>query len=463
MTAETAATTGTKPDDTKPDDTKPLRRNRDFTLLWGGQAVSELGTAVSLLAFPLLVLSLHGSAVQAGALGTLQAVIRVGFMLPAGVVADRVNRKRVMQACDAGRAVLFTVLVAAILLGHAPLAVIFVVAGAAAVLDVLFGAAEMSVISQLVPEPQLADAFAKNEARSYGASLAGPPLGGFLYGLGRAVPFLFDALSYLLSFLAVSFIRKPAHPKRAGSAATSLRHDTLEGLRHVLASPYLRSVILVAAPVNFALTGAQFSAVLILADAGHSPRALGLAQGCTAVGGLLGALCAARLQRLLPFHRLLLTALGVLLALLVASTALNGGLLMVVPLAAGLFLAPAVNSLLFGRLAATTPARIQGRVISVVALAATGAASLAPVVVGALVEQRGGTAAMTTAVAAAALSLAAAGLGRAALREDLEDRQDQEDREGQDDQEAQEALEPQEARKDRDLTAGTPPRTARSG
>ncbi|WP_185992728.1 MFS transporter [Streptomyces sp. 130] len=228
----------------------------------------------------------------------------------------------------------------------------------------------------------------------------------------------FDALSYLLLLLAVSCIRKPSHPNQTESAETSLRHDTIEGLRQILTSPYLHSVILVAAPVNFALTGAQFSAVLTLADAGHSPKELGLARGCIAIGGLLGALCAVRIQRLLPFHHLLLTAISTLLALLVASSVLNGSLLMVAPLAAGLFLAPAVNSLLFGRLASTTPpAHIQGRVISVVVLAATGAASLAPVVVGTLVEQRGSTTAMTTAVAAVALSLTAAGLSRASLRE----------------------------------------------
>ncbi|KQX57965.1 MULTISPECIES: MFS transporter [unclassified Streptomyces] len=416
MTAEAA--TAAKPAEL--DDSKPLRKNRDFTLLWSGQTVSQLGTAVSVLAFPLLVLALNGSAVQAGALGTLQAVIRVTFQLPAGAFADRWNRKRVMQVCDAGRAVLFAALATAILLDRAPLAVIFAVAGAAAVLDVLFGAAETSIVSQLVPRSQLPEAFASNEARSYGASLAGPPLGGFLYALGRSVPFLFDALSYLLSFLAVSFIRRPADPQREqaeGSAKTSLRHDMLEGLRHVVASPFLRAVILMAAPVNFALTGAQFAAVLTLTESGHSPRALGIAQGCIAIGGLLGALFAARIQRLLPFHRLLLTALAALVVLLAASTVLNGSLAMVAPLAVGLFLAPAVNSLLFGRIAATTPAHIQGRVISVVALSATAAASLAPIVVGVVVEHRGGTAAMAAVLTAAVLSLAAATLTRGTLRE----------------------------------------------
>jgi MFS family permease len=397
-------------------ETRPLRRNRDFTLLWGGQAVSQLGSAVSVLAFPLLVLSLNGSAVQAGALGTLQAVIRVAFQLPAGVLADRWNRKRVMQVCDAARAGLFLVLAVAIILDRSPLAAIFVIAGAAAILDVLFSAAEKSIVSQLVPKHQLSEAFATNEARTYGASLAGPPLGGFLYALGRSVPFLFDVLSYALSFLAVSFIRRPASPQEDRATKTSMREDVMEGLRHVLQSPFLRAVILLATPINFAMSAVQFSILLILTDAGHSPRIVGIAQGCIAVGGLIGAFLAARIQKLLPFHRLIIIGLALLLVLVLGSALLAGEIVMVVPVALGLFLAPAVNSALFGKIASVTAPGIQGRVISVVVLSATAAASLAPVVAGFIVEYSGGVQAMGTALAATALSLVAAVACRRALK-----------------------------------------------
>ena len=63
-------------------DRRPLRRNRDFSLLWWGQSVSLLGSATSVLAFPLLVLAITGSAVQAGAVGTTVAIVRAFFRLP---------------------------------------------------------------------------------------------------------------------------------------------------------------------------------------------------------------------------------------------------------------------------------------------------------------------------------------------------------------------------------------------
>ena len=82
----------------------PLRRNRDFVLLWSGQVVSTLGSEVSGLAFPLLVLSLTGSPAQAGVVGFARALPYLLVYLPAGALVDRWNRKRVMLISDAGRA-----------------------------------------------------------------------------------------------------------------------------------------------------------------------------------------------------------------------------------------------------------------------------------------------------------------------------------------------------------------------
>ncbi|MGW5285379.1 MFS transporter [Streptomyces collinus] len=387
------------------EDSPPLRKNREFSLLWGSQAASQLGSAVSILAFPLLVLSIDGSAVQAGAVGTVQAVIRAVFQLPAGALTDRWDRKRLMLGCDAGRAALFVILAAAILTDRASLPLVFAISGAAALMDVLFGPAETAAISQLVPAERISEAFAKNEARSYTASLAGPSLGGFLYGLGRAVPFMFDALSYVISLISIAAIRKPLQQASGNRADSSLVSDIREGIHYVARSPFLRSVILVATPVNFALVAAQFSVTLVLSDNGYAPSVLGVAQGAIAVGGLLGAFAAAWIQRQASFYNLLLTAVSILFVLLVASALLTGHVLMVLPLAVGLFLAPAINAALFSRLAATTPDHIQGRVISVVVLFATLAASTAPLAVGLLIERVSGVAAMTLCAAAMALSL----------------------------------------------------------
>lgn len=114
-----------------------------------------------------------------------------------------------MLCSDLARMALFAALTVAVLSHHVSLLFVIVVVGAASLFDVAFTPAEMAAVSQLVPADQLSDAFARNEARSYGASLGGPPLGGLLYGVGRAVPFAFDAFSYLISFVAIASIRQP--------------------------------------------------------------------------------------------------------------------------------------------------------------------------------------------------------------------------------------------------------------
>src|SRR6266516_6961672 len=83
----------------------PLWRNRDYVLLWSGQMISSVGTRVSMLAFPLLVLAINHSPAQAGLIGAMRALPYALLILPAGALVDRWNRKRVMILCDIGRAI----------------------------------------------------------------------------------------------------------------------------------------------------------------------------------------------------------------------------------------------------------------------------------------------------------------------------------------------------------------------
>src|SRR5947209_1322605 len=95
----------------------PLRRNRDFALLWGGELVSELGSQASRVAFPLLVLALTGSAAKAGLVGLAAWLPLPLAALPGGMLADRCDRKRLMIASDALRALLLASIQLSLLLG----------------------------------------------------------------------------------------------------------------------------------------------------------------------------------------------------------------------------------------------------------------------------------------------------------------------------------------------------------
>lgn len=193
-----------------------LWRNRDFTLLWTGQCLSDLGGAMVELALPLLVLQQTGSPARAGLVGTAGLVTTLVCRLPAGVLADRFDRRRLMITCDVLRLAAYALLGWAVVAGGASLPVILAVVVAGAAATAVFSTAEHASVRSLVSPGQLTSAVARNEARTYGVTLAGPPLGGLLFGLGRALPFFCDALSFLLSLAAVSRIRRPSS-SRGGS------------------------------------------------------------------------------------------------------------------------------------------------------------------------------------------------------------------------------------------------------
>jgi MFS family permease len=367
-----------------------LWRNRDFNLLWGSQCLSELGSSMSSLAYPLLVLALTGSPVLAGSVGTVAMVTRTAARIPAGVLVDRVNRRRLMLVCDAVRLTAFVTLGAAVLTGWASLPLILAVAVVESLGTATFTAGELSAVPNLVPKSQVPVATARNEAKQYGIGLAGPPLGGALFGLGRALPFLGDAVSYLLSFVGLSMIRTPFQAERARPAGSPLR-DLVEGVRFLLAEPFLRAAVFIALPLNFATNGLMFGIVLVLQRRGTAPALIGTVETIVGAGGLCGAFLAGLLIRRFRYPVLIRAILLLGLPLLLAIVPLTASPAAAVPIALLLLLSPALNAGLFGYQAAVTPDRLQGRVVSALFTAATGMAALSPLAAGLMLDHTGPT------------------------------------------------------------------------
>src|SRR5215475_11951878 len=143
--------------------TVPLSRNRNYRLLWSSQALSGFGFNASMIAFPLLVLAVTGSAAASGLVLAATAAAQLVAGLPAGALVDRWNRKKVMLGCEAAQAV----------------------AAGFGVCAALFEPAEEASLPNLVPDGQLPTAVAMNAARAYLGHLAGTAAGGFLFAVGR--------------------------------------------------------------------------------------------------------------------------------------------------------------------------------------------------------------------------------------------------------------------------------------
>jgi MFS family permease len=200
----------------------PLWRNRNYLLLWGGQAVSTIGSQLSLFAFPLLMLALTHSPAQAGFLGAVRTLPFLVLGLPAGAIVDRVDRKRLMIACDACRVVALGSIPLTLALDRLSLVQIYVVAVVEGTLYVFFNLANTAALTRVAPKEQLRSVTVIDEVTLSSGTLLGPAAGGLIFSLGQAMPFLADAVSYAVSVVSLGFIAIPLHVQRLGAVPTIL-------------------------------------------------------------------------------------------------------------------------------------------------------------------------------------------------------------------------------------------------
>ena len=366
----------------------PLRRNRDFWLLWSGQALSGIGSQVSSVAFPLLTLALTGSPAKAGVVGLAKWVPSAAFAIPAGALADRVNRKQLMVACDGVRALAMILLAGQVALGTAHLGIIAAVAAIDGAGWVVTFAAERGAMAQIVPPDQLSDAAAQNESRSFAASLAGPPLGGLLFGLGRSVPFLADAISYIASVTSKLLITGGLQEPRTGATPGSV----WDGLRWIWQRSFFRTCALLWAAGTPVLTGLELLAVVIAKRHHTSSALIGIMLGIGAAGGLLGALRAPALQRRSE-QRIVLVGESWLIGLAVLPLLfVHGPVLMGLALAVAWLLTPVSNAIIVSLRVGLAPDHLQGRVNAASIVISMSTAWLGPVGMGLLLQGAGVTA-----------------------------------------------------------------------
>src|SRR4051812_39009266 len=196
----------------------PLRRNRNFNLLWGGSAAAMLGLSTADIAYPLVILAMTGSPLKAGLFATVQLIASVLATLPVGHLMDRYDRRRMLLLSESVR----TVAAGSVAVAYFAGALAFwQLMATAALLGAIqpFAGARTLMIRQVVAPEQLPDALTREQLRNHGCELAGPPLGGALFAASRALPFLFAAVSGLVSLLSVIFLRLPESVSHASAGS----------------------------------------------------------------------------------------------------------------------------------------------------------------------------------------------------------------------------------------------------
>jgi predicted MFS family arabinose efflux permease len=396
----------------EPDELVPLRCNRDFQLLWAGQAVSLLGSQTSKIAYPLLVLAMTGSPAKAGIAGFAAMLGYLLFPLPAGGLVDRHDRKRIMIGCDAIRLVAVGSIAVAGWAAHITYVQVLVAGFAEGTASVFFGVAQRAALPMLVHPSQRSVAIGQNEARQNAAQLAGPALGGALFGLSRAAPFAADALSYLASLVTLPFIKAPTQVVSSAGPRRKLRAELGEGLAFTWRQPFLRYSAFFAASVNILLQVLTLGLIVLARHDGASSAEIGVIVGCMGAGGLVGAFVAPWVQRKVPAG-LVITGVMWTWAVLLALIVLVRAPLWLCPIVAVLgFAGPSWNVSVQAYRMQVTPNELLGRTSSVALQVAWGVIPLGSLLAGFLLQDLSPSAAMTvvavgmmvTAIAATALA-----------------------------------------------------------
>jgi MFS family permease len=344
--------------------------------------LSTIGTAASQIAYPLLVLALTHSPAKAGVVGFANIVPYALFGLLAGVAADRWNRKRVMILMDLARVLAMASIVAALWLGDLTFAQIAIAAFVEGTAYVFFNIAEVGALRSVVPARQLPAAAAAEQARMSVVTLAGPPVGGVLFGVARSLPFLADGLSYAFSIVSLLWMRTPFQESRERDTAP-LRTQIKEGIAFLWSHAYLRTSALIFAGDNFVFQGLFLALIVLSKRHGLSSGTIGLLIAGFGATALAGSLVAPRVARLLSIRTIMLVnqwGNGLVLVYLLKPTpyVLFASVL---PVA---FLSPALNSVVIGYRTAVTPDHLIGRVSSVARNLALLAQPLGPLVAGLL-------------------------------------------------------------------------------
>lgn len=367
----------------------PLWRNPNYLLLQGGQMISYLGNQQQFIALPLLILALTGSVVQAGMAVGLSTIAVLVVSPIAGALVDRWNRKRTMLVCDAGRMLLTLSLPIAFWFHVLSMWQIYAVVTITGLLGTLFSVANTAALPHVVTREQLPDALAQSQAAYSVIRTVGSLIGGTLYSIGSAFPFLMNAMSFGVSVFSLGLIRVDFQNEREGSNASWYR-SMREGFAWLWKQPLLRFLTLVNGADNLRY-GAGYLVIVILAQQLHAtPSGIGAIFTGAAVGALLGNLASKRVRKQVSFGKIALAMLW-LEALMFPLYAIAPNVFVMGMIAAAEeFVGPMYAISLDSYRLMATPDALRGRMISTVQMIVQGAQSVGALLGGVFIEEIGG-------------------------------------------------------------------------
>ena len=302
---------------------KPLHRNADYLKWFVSDVAADAGNAIRAFDMPLIGLAITGSLSLAGAIGGVSMISSLLMYLPGGVVADRVDRKKLLVVGHGLGVFIWASAIVACLTGNLNTATLFALAALSGLRSGFFGGVSIPALRQLVPGEQLPRALAANQARDGAIQMASGPVGGFLVALSVWAPFAAQTIGHAIAWFFSRTIKADLRPGRAqASNATSLseeadattealrvRDQIAGGFRWLKHHPTITTLTVLVAITAAALNGTIQTLILSLAASGANEARIGLVSTAIAVGMIIGSLIAGRITSRIPTGKLAIASL----------------------------------------------------------------------------------------------------------------------------------------------------------
>ena len=372
----------------------PLRRNRNFLLLISGQVVSSAGDQVQNFALLLVLMAMAGKTGQVGVVLGLNTASFLIFGVFAGALADRWDRRRTMIWCEIGRASATGAIAAAMWLGELHLAYLYAFAVITGVLSTLFEAANTAALPNVVGPGRLAQAMGTSQGAMNMVRVSGASLGAVVYAFSRVMPFLMNAVSFLVSALTLRLMRASFQEETDRAAdgqrsASQMISDIRVGLGWLWQQPVIRFLTLTQTADNLRY-GSGYLVIIALAEAVRaSPTEIGLVFTGAAIGALAGSLLAARAAARFRLGHIAVAMLWAEALLFPLYVLAPNALFLGVVAAAESVIAPVYWVAIGTYRLEVTPDRLRGRTSAAVQALTTGALSLGTMLGGTLIAVLG--------------------------------------------------------------------------
>ena len=392
-------------------------RHRNFRLFWFGQLISLVGTWMQSIAQSWLVLELTKSVFMLGlvsAIGTLPVLL---FSLPAGAIADRVNKRTLLIVTQTVMMILAFILWGLVAAHVVRVWHIFVLAGLLGVSNAFDMPGRQAFVVEMVGKEDLTNAIALNSTMFNSARIVGPAIAGILIGtIGSAGCFFFNGVSFIAVIVGLAFMRHEFRPRPI--KPESILQDMIEGLRYIKNHRIILTIISMVG--IFSVFGMPYTVLMpVFAQTvlNSGAKGYGVLMTCTGVGAVIGALTLARFSHV-KFHGRMILSSSVLfvvtICLFAASRSLTASAILLVFIGFAMVNQGATANTMLQTL---VPDELRGRVMAVFGIMFIGFAPFGSFQAGLVAEHLGAPNALFIGSAVIALTIAAILIFRPEVKE----------------------------------------------